>query len=778
MKLEDILKDNIVLVIPNSIHSKVLNYLDKNNLVYDMKIISLDELVSSFLPNYDHDAVYYLMEKHDFKYDVACTYLNNIKYLNGNGHGIKKIDELEKYKKELTDNNLLFYDENLKNYYLNKEIVIYGYDYLDSFSKHVLSNCHYTFIKKENNNYEHKIYSLNSMDDEIEYVAIKIIELINQGISVDKIKLTNVTSDYFDKLDSIFKMFNIPLNHLNKGSIYETNIIKCFLDNINEKDVLESIKDKFDLNNSANNYIYSKLISILNDYSSNKYLDIKDLLINDFKKTTNYYQEYDKAIEVVDLKNNIFLDDEYVFLIGFNMEHIPVIHKDDKYIDDKIRPLFNLIDHYEENKIEKENLINTIKSIKNLTITLKTKTPFQNYEISSLNDYLNYEVININDFEDIYSNKMNHLKLACMLDNLIKYNKKDDNLDKYASSFKIPYLTYKNDFTGLDKEDLYDYLDNKLLLSYSSIDNYNKCGFRYYINNVLKLDPFEETFFINIGNIFHEVLSKCFMEDFDFESSFNDALKDMEFNSKEEFFMNILKDELKFVIDTLYEQNKLSTLDKFTCENKIYVNKDKNIKVTFMGVVDKIIHDSDNKYLVIVDYKTGNLHTNLFNTIYGIGMQLPIYVYLAKESNEFKNAEVIGFYLQKIVTSKDDEKKNEEIKLNGYTVDDPELVNLFDTNYEDSSVIKSLKCGANGFYKYSKTISKDEIDKLVKLVDTKIDEARDNILDAKFLINPKKIGDKNIGCEFCKYKDLCFMKDSNLVDLKKYDDFSFLSEEE
>ena len=34
----------------------------------------------------------------------------------------------------------------------------------------------------------------------------------------------------------------------------------------------------------------------------------------------------------------------------------------------------------------------------------------------------------------------------------------------------------------------------------------------------------------------------------------------------------------------------------------------------------------------------------------------------------------------------------------------------------------------------------------------------DNIRNGNFDINPKKIGDKNYGCEFCKYKDICFRK--------------------
>jgi len=778
MNLENVLKDNIILVVPDNIREKVLLYLNSKNNIYNIKIINLNNLVNTFLYQYDEKTIHYLMNKYHFKYDVAKTYLDNIKYLNGNGKDIEKIKKLYDLKDELLTNKLLYQDEILKEYFMNKEIIIYGYDNLISYQKYILDGLNYTFIKKDVKKYEHKIYELNTIDDEIEYVAIKIIELINNGTPINKIKLTNVNKDYYIKVEDIFKKFNLPLNHLDKGSIYETNITKYFLDNIADNNVLELIKEKFDLKDVNNYYVYHMLINILNKYTFiSDYTCIKDMLINEFKNTKNYYLNYDNSIEVIDLKDNIIADDEYVFLIGFNMEYLPTIYKDEDYIDDKIKPLFNLDNHYDKNRLEITNLVNIIKSIKNLVITYKKKTYSANFEISSLNDYLNYEVIKIDDFIDPYSVKMNELKLANMLDDLNKYNKVHPKLDIYFNSFNIPYFEYDNRFTGIDKNKMYEYLDNKLVLSYSSIDSYYRCGFRYYINNILKLNPFTESFEIIIGNIFHEVLSKCFNRNFNFNESFNEASKNYTFDAKETFYMKRLKDELKFVIDTLYEQNSYAKLDKFTCERKIFINKDKTIKVTFMGVIDKMIHDEDKKYLVIVDYKTGFLHTNLFNMKYGIGMQLPIYLYLAKNDDDFKNARVIGFYLQKIINNGSLEKKKDSLKLEGYSNNNPELLEMFDSSFTDSNIIRSLKCGQNGFYKYSKTISNVEIEKITSLIDKKINEARDKILDADFSINPKKIGDINVGCEFCKNKDICFMKESNLVYLDKYNDFSFLDEE-
>ena len=77
-------------------------------------------------------------------------------------------------------------------------------------------------------------------------------------------------------------------------------------------------------------------------------------------------------------------------------------------------------------------------------------------------------------------------------------------------------------------------------------------------------------------------------------------------------------------------------------------------------------------------------------------------------------------------------------------------------------------------FSYSKTISKDEIKKLIELTEKNINIAFTDILKAKFDINPKRIGKNNVGCEFCKYKDICYMREEDIVNLEEYKDLEFL----
>jgi ATP-dependent helicase/DNAse subunit B len=161
-------------------------------------------------------------------------------------------------------------------------------------------------------------------------------------------------------------------------------------------------------------------------------------------------------------------------------------------------------------------------------------------------------------------------------------------------------------------------------------------------------------------------------------------------------------------------------------------------------------------------------------------MQLPIYLYLVKNNN-IKNSEVIGFYLQKILTGipKIDKKsiveqKEDALKLQGYTIDEEDLIKEFDSTYDKSKVIKSLGKTQNGFNAYSKILSKRQIESLYNLVDKKIDEAKDKILNTDFEIDPKRVGFNNVSCKYCKYKDICFMNQNNVKILEEIKDLSFL----
>ena len=788
------LKEETLLIIPNSIKNKVLKYIRSYNPLANVKIVSLDDIKKLLVFDYDSEAVFYLMNKYKYRYEVAKVLIDNMYYVDSNKYVDKKLDELVNIKIELLDNKLLKTDNLFLNKYKNIPVMVFGYDYIDKYNKELLKYFdNIKIIEKDRGNIvDREVYKFKNINDEVSFVMKKIMDLIYEGVDLNKIKITNLNDDYRRIFKRYSRLYNIPISLNDKISIYGTNIVESYLNyllsGISFEDVLINIEKDFSLVNEKNREIYNRLVNISNKYIDSNY-DIElimEAIKYDLKHSYVKYLHYDKEIEEIDIKNNVF-SDEYIFLLGFNQGDIPTIHKDEDYISDSIKDEVSLDKVAILNQLERESLIIFLTSHNNLFISYKLMNGDVECYPSNLIEELGYKTI-LGEVDNTYtySDKLSELELAIMLDNLIKYGIKNKELGMLFNSYEIPYLKYDNKFKGIDKKKLIKHLNNEITLSYSAIDNYYKCAFKYYISNILRLDTYEESFVQFIGNLYHYVLSCSKEVDFDFEKEYAFYSQKRECSAIEKFFLLQLKKELLIILDQVREFHSQIDDLNLLCEERIAIDKSiDGINITFKGFVDKILSKEvdGNTLVAVIDYKTGRPELNLFNIIYGLDMQLITYIYLIYKRKLFSNIKFVGVYLQKILDSEVKIERNktylelkmDNLKLEGYSIDDMNLIAHIDSSYEDSNYIRGMKltakgeCGAN-----AKLIDEITLESLINLVDKKIDEARDAILNADFIINPKRIDNKNIGCEYCSYKDICYMMEKDVVSLKGYEDFSFL----
>jgi len=490
-----------ILLIPNKIKKEIIKEARKKYYNYNIKFMSLEDFIKKITFNYNNKTIYLLMKKFSINYDTAIVYLTNIYYISDNlkNNKMAKLIEIKKY---LDENNLLIYNNIFKNYIEDKEIYIYGYDYIDKYSLQILNKLNYKIINKTYNKYPIKeIYYSDSIEEEVIFVANKIAKLIKKNIDINNIKII-ASNEYTETIKRIFKLYNIETN-IATGSIYSTYECKKILNNLeNLEEIINKIED---IN------IKNKIINILNNYSfiDNK-KEVKDLIIREFKNT--YIEKDSIGIQLTTLEDPI-TDNDYVFFMGFNKKNIPKIYKDNEYFSDKEKSILNIDTSIELNIKEREATKNKLQNIKNLTITYKLYDSSNNYTKNDLFDEI--ENIKIINKDYTHSNILNKILLTKKLDNLTKYNIKEENLDLLSSNYKIPYMEYDNNYKKIDKKLLYKYLDNNLVLSYTSFDNYNRCKFKYYLNNILKINIIKDDFAIIIGNICHYVLSNIDEEDFD-----------------------------------------------------------------------------------------------------------------------------------------------------------------------------------------------------------------------------------------------------------------------
>ena len=771
-ELLNIIDNDTLLIIPNNIKEKALELIRSNKKI-NIKIMSLDELIKRLTFDYDEETIYHLMNKYNINYDISKTYLDYIKYIDKDSD-IEKIHNLYDIKNNI--DSYLKRDNIFYKYNKSKKVIVYGYDYINRYQKKVLEMLdNVTIINRKYNNYKHNVYSFKNIEDEVIFVAENISKLLCNGIDINKIYLANIDNNYYSVINRIFSMYNIPYNISDKLSIYETEIGKFFLNNYsnNLSEVLDKIKSSFDMNNDTNYSIYKSILSIVNKfYFIDDYLKVKDNIINVMKKTNVNIEKYDNAINEINLVNNIINDDEYVFLLGFNLNSIPNTNKDEDYLNDDIKPDV-LEKSYEINIINKNMYSNIIGNIKNLFISYKEKSINEEFYPSLLINELGYEVINNSNKYSLYSSKINKYRLSKNIDNLIKYNEQNDNISLLYNNYDIPYSKYSNKYSYIDSKKIRDYLNNTLTLSYSSMNNYYNCSFRFYLSSILKLDIFEDRLSTYIGSLLHYILSKAFLDNFDFDKCAKYYLENNPYQEsyKNNYFINKVLDDLKEVINTINYQNSLGNMNEAYYEKEIIVNKSGLLNTKFKGFIDKLLI-KDN-YAVIIDYKTYDINISLKYLPYGIRMQLPVYLYLTKNIN--KDYEIIGFYLQNILGGlinkdyKKDYKKqlNDSLKLSGYTIDQEDKISIFDTTYNNSELISGMKTSEKGFYSYTKVLSDNDINDIINITDKKIDECIDSIGNAKFDINPKQIKDKIVGCDLCKFKDICYMTNNDVVKIEE-----------
>ena len=207
--LNELIENNMILVLPNNMKENVIKEVSSLDKIYNIKFMSLKELIDSLTFTYDERSIYYLIKKYDMNYDVANIYLNNLKYTVNNVSD--KTNKLTKIKNELIENNLLIYDKNIDKLINNKKIKIYGYDYISKFDLDILKKkgINAQIINKNVLDFNHDVYEFDDIKDEIYFVLSKIIDLLNNGVDINNIKLCNVTSEYENDIKRMFKMFLI-----------------------------------------------------------------------------------------------------------------------------------------------------------------------------------------------------------------------------------------------------------------------------------------------------------------------------------------------------------------------------------------------------------------------------------------------------------------------------------------------------------------------------------------------------------------------------------------
>lgn len=383
---------------------------------------------------------------------------------------------------------------------------------------------------------------------------------------------------------------------------------------------------------------------------------------------------------------------------------------------------------------------------------------------------------------------------------------------------KIEKIVFTNEMVKFLKSDTVKKLYGKeIITGISRLEKYVECPFAYFIkyNLLAKERQVYEVQPVDMGNLFHDTLyefskqleeKKLTFRDVN-EKIINDTvdycIENLTHTIKNDVFTSSAK--YKYVIQrikriskksiwALSEHIKSGDFNPVGAELEfkdgtpitgIAISINENQKFILTGKIDRIdiMNLDGNKYVKIIDYKSGNKKFDINDVYFGMQLQLLLYIdAFIKNGVQFFGKENINFtikaggvfyfniddpiieYNEDIVHEKLQDMILESFKMTGLVLGEMEVVKGMDKNINGSSKIIPVGIKKTGeFSSRSSIVSEEEFNKMREYVTTKIQEIGNNIVSGN--INPYPYKKGNItACDYCDYSAIC------QIDLKEEKD--------
>lgn len=194
--------------------------------------------------------------------------------------------------------------------------------------------------------------------------------------------------------------------------------------------------------------------------------------------------------------------------------------------------------------------------------------------------------------------------------------------------------------------------------------------------------------------------------------------------------------------------------------------------ISIRGSVDRVdlMEKDGNKYIRVIDYKTGTKEFALRDILHGLNLQMLIYLYAIKNNGSKRYGDNIlpagVLYMpsrSNSVTVKLGEKEasvekriNDNFKMNGLLLDDITVVEGMENAGAGKFIPVSVKSGLP--YSSKSLASLEEIGYIFSKIDKIISKMANSLYSGDVSAVPVK-GKHNNGCEYCLYSAVCNYRD-------------------
>ena len=395
-----------------------------------------------------------------------------------------------------------------------------------------------------------------------------------------------------------------------------------------------------------------------------------------------------------------------------------------------------------------------------------------------------------------------------------------DNDDYYSSKSKaVKRSLDKSPFKIEKPENAKKLFGDNLRISASQIEKFNNCPFSYFCNYGLnirerrkaEINPME------YGTLVHYILEQFFtkyektvysqMNDEEILAFVDDTLNSYIENyfggseAKQKSFLyklSVLSQNVFILLKHLITELSQSKFDVADCELNIgndipsyTVKLPTGENIAVCGSVDRvdIMHSGDDTYLRIVDYKTGGKSFKLSDILYGLNLQMLLYLYSIKLKGIEKYGNIIPsgiLYMpatvpvipagDEMTEEKIEKELNKNLRMNGLLLSKAEVIKGMD-NSENGEYIP-VKIKLDDVVPCSSLATLEEFGKIFKKLDMTVRKMGEELYSGMIQASPAK-GTYD-ACKYCPYDSVCAYRISKETTIEEFDNkvvFEMIDEE-
>ncbi len=330
----------------------------------------------------------------------------------------------------------------------------------------------------------------------------------------------------------------------------------------------------------------------------------------------------------------------------------------------------------------------------------------------------------------------------------------------------------------ISKETALKLYKENIYMSASKVDTFQKCPFSYFCRYGLNATKLEPVVFdvLQRGTIVHFVLEKVVKNNGNelptltkteikllVDKYFDEYLSGVSgFNNTKNAYIEFLISKMQIMVcDVVVRMAKEFAQSKFVptgCEVKI--GHDGEIpplkfqlekgKLVITGSIDRV--DEYNGYVRVIDYKTGNRKFRLSDVLYGLNLQMLIYLYAATVGNGKSEKDAAGILYMQAKRDYD-----ESLVMNGLLLKDIEVVKAMEAENK-GEFVPELKLNNNGEYRQNQSsfVDSEELKEIFDYIEKTLVNCGNRIQNGDISVSPVDGGDLD-ACKYCDYKAICMI---------------------